>query len=321
MNCRKFENRSVMAQIVGCMVSFAIFFALFGSVFSRHADALQPSGLSNGGRLITPTVTPTPSQAMVFVQPVCMSNNSEVSKFTITVAGIGWPTTENINLYWQTPSGNPQLQQVISMGHPGSFQVSWTIPNAGSGAYHVIATTVTRQAVATYQVPCLGSNTTATPTPTAPVPSPTPAPSLPDLVVVGVPTLVSPPPIVAYQPVTFNVEIKNVSGVDINASFFVDLFIDPPVVIDPSTTSIPVVYSSGYIGIASLAHGESRVVSITASLGFANLPTVHKVYAIVDSTLQIQEALETNNISAPAIFSNVIPAPTPSVTPIPSSRP
>jgi hypothetical protein len=120
----------------------------------------------------------------------------------------------------------------------------------------------------------------------------------------GRPKLVTPLPVTAYVPVSFTVAITNLGTVAADGLFFVDLFIDPDIVL---TTTIPLSQSVGYVALSNLNGGESRVVTITAPLGFANLPAAHLVYAMVDSVQQLAEPDETNNISPPLIVTDVIP--------------
>ncbi len=129
-------------------------------------------------------------------------------------------------------------------------------------------------------------------------------PAAPADLVVSTPQLVTTTPITAYEPVDFRVTVSNVGYIDANAQFFVDVFIDPTAVY---STSIPIGQSDGYVAIGSLAAGASKVVTITAAAGFANLPSNHLVYAMADSQAQISEGDEANNVAAPLTVSNVIP--------------
>jgi hypothetical protein len=54
-------------------------------------------------------------------------------------------------------------------------------------------------------------------------------------------------------------------------------------------------------------------------LGFGNEPPTHLVYAWVDSLDGVAESDETNNISTPAVITNVTPAATPTPSSTPSS--
>lgn len=165
--------------------------------------------------------------------------------------------------------------------------------------------------------PTSTSTPTSTPTPSpTPIPTsthtPTPTPAAWDLTI-GQPALISTPPIVAYQPLQFSMLITNAGSDPINEMFFIDLFLDPAVVL---TTTIPITESDGYMAISGLSGGESRVVTIIAPFGFGNTPSTHLAYGMADSLTQIAETNETNNISSPLIVQV-----TPAVTPIPTSTP
>ena len=221
------------------------------------------------------------------------------------VLGANWPD-EQVTLYW-----TGQVESVVQAGHGGFFQQNWTKRGLSDGVYTVQAVSANATFSTNLTVPCPGP---PLPTVTATATS-TPLP--PDLIVVGAPSLVSNPPIIAYQPVTFNVEISNVGQVDINSLFFVDLYLDPGQI---GASSIPLSESSGYTAVDGLPGGQSRTITITASGGFANLPTNHQVYGMVDSVEQINESIETNNISAALVVDSVFPAATPTYTPTPPTN-
>ncbi|RMG95496.1 MAG: hypothetical protein D6706_11915, partial [Chloroflexi bacterium] len=253
----------------------------------------------------TPTITPTPtpSNPYLVLIPDCATGPT----VQFNVIGVNWPTNEEIVLYWDV-LGN--LVSRISAGHSGSFSQSWTRNNVTDGDHSVIAVASGGyQFTATFTVPC--DDATPLPTTTA-TPTPTPAPA--DLIVVGPPELVSTPPIVAYQPVTFRVTISNTGDVDINNQFFVDLYFDPTTIF---STTIPIAQSSGYVAVSSLAGKTSRVLTITSQIGFQNQPTNHMVYGMVDSIEEIVEPIESNNISTPFSIDYVTPANTPTPTPTP----
>ncbi len=127
---------------------------------------------------------------------------------------------------------------------------------------------------------------------------------IPDLTVVGAPQLVTPLPVAAGQPVSFTVTIANSGDADVNSQFFVDIFIDPTVVL---TTGIPITESSGYTAVPALAAGESLTVTILAPLGFGDQPPTHTVYAMVDADNGLVESDETNNVSASLTVTDVRP--------------
>ncbi|MCB9422813.1 MAG: hypothetical protein H6667_23640 [Ardenticatenaceae bacterium] len=121
--------------------------------------------------------------------------------------------------------------------------------------------------------------------------------------VVGAPELAATLPITAYAPVDFRVTITNTGDVDVNSQFYVDIFLDPTGV---TSATIPYDQSGGFVAFGSLAAHASRVITITASAGFANGPANHQVYAMVDTLLQVDEENETNNVSAPLTVNDVI---------------
>jgi hypothetical protein len=120
---------------------------------------------------------------------------------------------------------------------------------------------------------------------------------------VGRPTLITPLPVMAHTPVSFTIPITNLGTMAADGLFFVDLFIDPDIVL---TTTIPLSQSVGYVALADLSGGASQVVTITAVAGFANTPQPHLVYAMVDTSDQFAEPDETNNVSPPLVVTDVI---------------
>ncbi|MCA9919259.1 MAG: hypothetical protein KC445_14970, partial [Anaerolineales bacterium] len=156
----------------------------------------------------------------------------------------------------------------------------------------------------TFTIPCSGQPT-STPAPTATL---SPA----DLVAISPPILISTPPIVAYQPVEFSVVITNTGDIDVSNQFFVDIYLDPSIIL---TDRIPVSESSGYTAVSGLGGGQSQTITILSQSGFDNTPTNHQVYGMVDSVMQISEASEINNITDPLTVNNVTPAATPTPTP------
>ncbi len=137
------------------------------------------------------------------------------------------------------------------------------------------------------------------------------APTRVDLTI-GPLELVTTPPITAGQPVTFRTTISNTGNLAAEAQFFVDVFLDPGIVL---TNSIPITQSDGYTAVGSLAAGASQMVTLTAPFGFAPQPPTHTVYAMVDSLDQIDESNESNNISAPLTVTGVVPLPSLQLSP------
>ena len=254
----------------------------------------------------TPSPSPTPGQPYIELLPTC-GTGPDVQ---FTVIGSNWPQNTTVSLYWDTNN----LQSTLNTGGSNFFSQTWNKFGIADGSYDVVAVSASDTATATFSIPC---PIPPTATPITATPTNTPAPA--DLLIVGPPVLVSTPPIVAYQPVDFSVTISNTGGIAVESQFFVDVFLDPTTVL---TTSIPINQSGGYQGVSSLAGGESRVITFTAPLGFANTgvgspPEQHVVYGMVDSLEQIVESDETNNISMALLYDQVTPAPTPTFTPTP----
>ena len=257
----------------------------------------------------TPTNTPlptpsnTPSGSYIVVVPDCGPGPD----ILFNVQGFNWPTNLSVTLSWE---GVPQIVLQANQ-HTGSFTFTWTFDGLTDGTYTVSALSGTNGATSsdTFTIPCSGQ-----PTPTAgPIETSTPVPA--DLVAISPPTLISTPPIVAYQPVQFSVAITNTGDIEVADQFFVDIYLDPTTIL---TDRIPLLESDGYSAVSSLAGGASRVITITSPFGFTNDPTNHQVYGMVDSVLQIDELSEVNNVTNPLAVTNVTPGPTPTAT-VPSS--
>lgn len=253
----------------------------------------------------TPTSTNTPTTPFIVSNPSC----SQGSPIQFTVEGYNWTNTSAINLYWIPQGQAASLQDIIPAGHPASFQRFWSLNSVPNGTHTIRAQQGTTISNFTFVVPC--PNVTATPPTVTATPTPNPA----DLII-GQPILISTPPIVEYQPIDIRVVITNTGSVNVNNQFFVDSFFDPPASAIYSDT-IDILYSSGYRGITTLAGGQSRVITITAPLGFIGGDTgTREIYTVVDSILQIPESNEYNNISQALQVGNVTPAPSP--TPVPT---
>jgi hypothetical protein len=251
----------------------------------------------------TPTATssPTPGQPYITLLPNCGSGPD----VQFVVQGFNWPTNETINLFWDSN----QLQSTVNTGASTFFTQTWNKFGLPNDTYEVVAVSVNHTTNAIFTVPC-PQPPTATPITATPTNTPEPA----DLIVVGPPELISTPPIVAYEPVDFRVVISNTGGIEVSNQFFVDVYLDPTIVL---TSSIPITQSGGYQGIGSLAGGESRALTITVPLGFDNTPEDHQIFSMVDSLEQINESIETNNISTPLAYNQVTPAVTPTPSPTP----
>lgn len=273
---------------------------LAGTATPTHTPTFtpQPSPTPSNTPTVAPTATPT--GPFIMLLPSCGVGPT----VQFQIVGINWPGNKDIVLSW---NGTPEVT-IKKQNHDGFFQQTWT-KNVADGVHEVTAEYRQGNTVFTYtenfEVPCPNEP----PPTTTVVPTDTPAP--PDLIIVGPPKLISTPPIVAYRPVQFGMVISNTGGIDVNSQFFVDLYFDPSVVL---TNSIPITDSVGYMAVSSLAGGESKAITITAPLGFQNLPPNHEIYGMVDSVVQIPESVETNNISAMATADYVTPGPTPTPT-------
>lgn len=295
-----------------------------GSAATTQVLGTPPTDTPSPSPTPLPTATPTntftpgpptntPTTKYLTLQPSCGWPASNPGDISFTVFFVNWPTNHSITLQWN------------GVNIPGAF---WGAnQHSGTFSYQVTRSNIP-QTVTTYLVTAVGGGnsgniTVQYTTPCnnqTPVPSPTPSntPSPPDLLVYGPPEMISTPPIVAYQPVQFRVPITNAGGVNINSQFFVDIYLDP----DPTSvlsTTIPIEESDGYSAISFLGAGQSRVVTITAYLGFPNpliTPTPQAVYGFADSLEQIVETDETNNITD-ARWVMVTPAATPTPSPTP----
>ncbi len=254
----------------------------------------------------TPTATNTPSTPYLYLRPSCGSPDPVTGAVQFTVFGVNWPIGTDVVLYWQ----NTNNFQTRITGHNGYFSQTWTKIGLTTGSYNVIAVAGTKTYTTQYKIPC--DNATAVPTAQA---SPTGTPEPADMIIVGPPQIISTGTPVAYQPISYQMVISNTGDVNVQNQFFVDLYIDPEVTVQPNAVRIPIGESSGYVGVSSLPGNTSRVITITSDFGFANEPTSHLVYGMVDSIEQINEAIETNNISTPAAVTGIQIADTPTPTP------
>ena len=300
----------VTGQLLIAVSSNGSFDEIFviGTPFTSTPTATN-TGAATPTASSTPTTTPThtPSSPYITLLPNCSSTTTA----TFTVQGFNWPPDEDVLIFWDT---SISLATIDDSQHNGAFSRTFSIPNvADNRTYQVVALSQfgAYTSSATFVRPCPGQPTpqgTATSTST-----PRPA----DLVMVSPPKLVSNRPINAFSPVDFSVIITNTGDIDVSKQFFVDLYFDPTQIF---TNYIPISQSVGYSAISGLPGGASRVITITAQLGFKNVPDPHNVYGMVDSINapiggQIQESREDNNISQSAIITGVIPAATPTATP------
>lgn len=256
----------------------------------------------------TPTPSPTPPGPRLIARPQCGFG----PRVQLSVEGLHWydggsPYSE-INLYWQRPGYAPALQAIVS--GPAFVAQNWTFDNVTNGTYRILARTYNHEETVDFTVPC--PNQTATPPAATSTATPRPA----DLIISG-PELISTPPIVEYRPITMRFVITNTGSVAVNTQFFTDAYFDPP----PSEiteTGIDVSLSAGYLGLGSIPGNSSRVVTVTAPLGFqGGLVGTRTIYGMVDSLEQVSENIETNNLTGPLTV-RVTPA---AITPTPSPTP
>ncbi|MEZ4644980.1 MAG: carboxypeptidase regulatory-like domain-containing protein [Chloroflexota bacterium] len=240
---------------------------------------------------VTPSPVPTPSLSLA---PNCTDQSTAI----FDIQGANWPTNEAITLYW-----NNSPQSIVPAGHPGNFLQTWSKSNLILGTpedpniYEVRAQSNSYVVTADFYAPC-------------PIQQP------PDLEILSTPVLFSTPPIVAYQPIDVGIILRNQGGdMPAGQTFFVDIFFDPTVVL---STSIPLTQSVGYTAVSGMSSGETRIITITAPLGFTNYPITHTMYGMADSRQQIVEIDETNNVSPPGYLPLVTPAASPTPTPIPT---
>lgn len=228
---------------------------------------------------------------------------------TVELIGGNWPTSpaaqSPITIYLRDTFGNTNNITTIPQGHGGSFSgimVNVTSLSPANSPYHFVAQAPNGAYAETlFVVPCL------------PGPTPTPTSIPAELIISSPPTLVSTPPIIAYEPVTFSYLITNTSNVTITDLFYLDTYFDP---VGVTSTTIPISYSVYYRAIDSLDAGESQIITMTVANGFSGMATQHTVYGMVDSLGQIHETDESNNISGPltVFVTPVTPVP-PTATP------
>ena len=246
--------------------------------------------------------TPTPTAPFLLVSPNC----GFAPNVQFTVRGFNWPNSSPINLYW-----NGSLQSIVSSGHGGTFQQTWPIYGVTSpNQYTIQAIAGASNANVTFTVPCAN----VTPTPTIDVPTATPAPA--DLII-GMPVLISTPPIDGYKSVAFTAVVTNQGDLDVNQQFYVDFFLDPQA--DCFTaTGVSVQCSGGYMALTELAGGASRAITVTARIGFTGASTDDRtVYNMIDTLEVVSESIETNNVNGP-LEVQVTPGNTPTPTATPS---
>lgn len=263
------------------------------------SPTLTPIPTSTPTNTPQPTPSNTPSGPYIAIAPNCGPGPD----ILFNIQGFNWPVNRSVTLSWE---GIPQVVLQANQ-HTGSFTFTWTFSSLADGTYTVSALSGVNGATssAVFTIPCPGQ-----PTPTPPAETATPVPA--DLIAISPPTLISTPPITAYESVQFSVAITNTGEVAVENQFFVDIYLDPSTIL---TDRIPLTESDGYSAVSGLAGGASRVITITSPLGFTNNPATHQVYGMVDSVIQIPEVSEVNNVTDPLTVTNVIPGNTPTPTP------
>lgn len=282
---------------------------------ATFTPTLTPTFTPTPTPTLTPTLTQTPTltpvEPFIEVDPTCYSGPPYEP--SLVIEGVNWPNNEAVNLFL-----NEVLIIVIPDGHGGIF--SYPFFDLEPGYYEVQAVSQTGWDSKTFVLPCATSTPPPTPltTPTlTPTASPTPAPPYDLIVMTDTLRILSTPPIISYQPVTFELVVRNVGEVNVTNQFFVDLYFDVPVdVIEPE--GIPLAYSApgGYMAVNSLPAGQTQTLQITAPYGFiGGTLTPRSIYAMVDSGKQVMETNEENNLSSSWPVVPVTPGPSPTPRP------
>ena len=248
-----------------------------------------------------PTITPSPTNTPTVPYIVVLPNCAPGPDIQFIINGGNWPTDQSITILWEdSPQTILQANQ-----HPGFFSFTWTFTGLSSGYYTASALSGTNGATAsdTYSIPCGLPTITPTSPPTPITPTPVPA----DLIV-GQPVLISTPPAVVYEPVTFEVPITNTGDIAIDTLFFVDVLFDPEAGH----------YSEAYTAVSSLAGNSTVTLTITSPIGFANFAGTHEVIGWVDSFDHAIESDESNNLSDPLEVTVPEFGMTPTSTPLPN---
>ncbi|WP_420627470.1 carboxypeptidase-like regulatory domain-containing protein [Candidatus Leptofilum sp.] len=254
--------------------------------------AVDLANLENNDTIIvtgvpTPTATPTstPVEPYIVAVPDCFPGPD----IEFNLQGGNFPTDEILVLSWE---GSPQIVFQANQ-HSGSFNMNWTFMGLSEGIYTVSAISGSTNITVEEQIyiPC----------------GITPTPQPADLIV-GQPQLISTPPVVVYQPLTFEVPITNTGDLPVETLFFVDLLFDPT----------PVHFVDSYTAVSGLGGGSTTTLTITSTIGLANFLGDHQVTALVDSLNHVSEADKTNNLSAPFEITVTEPAMTPVSTSTPN---
>lgn len=119
-----------------------------------------------------------------------------------------------------------------------------------------------------------------------PSPSPTGTVNLGDLVI-GQPILISTPPIIAYEPLEFQVVITNSGTSDIIYPFYVDVWLNPT----------PTSRHANYVLVPSLSGGVTQTLMIAAPFGYEYNSGNMSYFGEVDMGNLVFETNDFNNLS------------------------
>jgi hypothetical protein len=152
---------------------------------------------------------------------------------------------------------------------------------------------------------------TSTPTPTnTPTPTHTPTvPNLPDLIVKNI--QVAPASPIIGQALAVTVTLKNQGTAAATGRFYTDVYADH---VPAGCNDLGWTYGE----TNELAPGDVAILTFTYGDGFSTTGT-HFIRAFVDSSCQITEADETNNVNLLRV--TVVSAATPTPTPTPTATP
>jgi hypothetical protein len=222
---------------------------------------------------------------------------------SVVITGYGWPSGGSRELYF-IPQGSSQVSLGgFSGGDPWTETI--TIPAGTGNGTHIIRAERVAGGVAiatnkNFQIPC-------------------PSPDF----IADQPVLIATPPIDGADILSYEVVISNIGQVDAAGQFFVSLYYDPSPTPGAGDTGISSSFQTDIVAVTDLAQGDSKTITLTANAGLGSDGN-HTVYVVVDSSTDITEMDETNNISPPLtvfVGSGSPPTPTPTSTPVVSPTP
>jgi uncharacterized repeat protein (TIGR01451 family) len=221
----------------------------------------------------------------VHLQPSCGPAGVAVRILGYNFRGTG---SKPINLTWRDSTGTTILQTITPALSPTTtFTRDWAIPaGTPNGTYRLYAnqeaqgSNPARSAFAPFTIPCAG----------------------PDLAVSPIDSVES---AAQGEPVTFTVDITNVSSAAAAGPFNVSLYFDPtPAPVVTSTTHISSTFRQDLATFTDLSAGASRTVTFTVE-SLNVLTGTLPVYVVVDSDPApngaIAEMNETNNLAVGAL--------------------